>query len=415
MNRVFTAADILVPQVDSMEKWAVIACDQFTSQPEYWQAVRQTVGDAPSALRLILPEAELGLPEQNTARAGQINAAMTAYLDAGIFREYPASFVYVERTLRDGTVRQGVLGAVDLEAYDYTPDATSAIRATEKTVPERIPPRVAIRRDAPLELPHVLLLCDDAECALIESLAAKKDALPRLYDFDLMADGGHIAGYLVQGETAADFAARLDAYAAAAPDKYRDLAGVPMLIAVGDGNHSLATAKACYEELKAAHPDEDFSAHPARYALAEFENIHAPAQQFEPIHRVLTGVDPQAVLAALQAAVGAEDGYPVEWVAGTHSGTVYLDRRRGQLPVGILQNFLDGYLAEHSGTVDYIHGDDVVRRLAGADGAIGFLLPAMEKGQLFRGIIADGVLPRKTFSMGHAQEKRYYLEARKIK
>lgn len=306
------------------------------------------------------------------------------------------------------------MGAVDLDAYDYNAGATSAIRATERTVTERIPPRQRVRRDASIELPHILLLCDDNEKVLIEPVEAVKDTLPKLYDFDLMEDGGHITGWLVSGEAAQSFCDRLTAYTAACPKKYEDLPGAPLVFAVGDGNHSLATAKSCYEELKRNHPGEDLSNHPARYALVELENIHDDAQKFEPIHRVVVDTDPQALLKALEPWC-APGGYPIEWYAGSQSGTVYLDPSRSQLEVGALQQFLDEYLARNPGKIDYIHGDDDLKNLAAQENAIGFLLPAMAKSQLFRGVVADGVLPRKTFSMGHAREKRYYLEGRKIK
>lgn len=409
----FLPADILLPKVDSMEKWAVIACDQFTSDPAYWERVRTFAAGAPSTIHLILPEAELGTP-QEAAHTAEINQNMASYLERGVFETYPHAMVYVERSLQNGSVRKGLIGMVDLEAYDYRPGSTSAIRATEKTVTERIPPRQRVRRDAPIELPHILMLCDDHQKVLLEPIAAKRDSLPKLYDFDLMEDGGHITGWLISGEEADAFSERLQAYTAACPEKYRDLQGMPMVFAVGDGNHSLATAKSCYEELKARNPGVDLSNHPARFALVELENIHDPAQKFEPIHRIVTQTEPEKLLAALEPWC-APDGYPVQWFVGDQSETVYLDRSKSQLAVGVLQAFLDAYLQEHPGQIDYIHGDDDLKELARQDHAVGFLLPAMEKSQLFRGVIADGVLPRKTFSMGHAREKRYYMEGRKIR
>ncbi len=409
----FLPADILLPQVDSMERWAVIACDQFTSDPAYWARVAETAGDAPSTLQLILPEAELGT-EQEAAHIVTINQAMIDYLNKDLFKVYPNSFIYVERVLHNGSVRKGLVGMVDLDAYDYSPNATSAIRATERTVTERIPPRQRVRRDASIELPHILLLCDDNEKVLLEPIEAKKEELPLLYDFELMEGGGRITGYLVSGDDVDAFNARLTDYTARCPQKYADLDGAPLVFAVGDGNHSLATAKSCYEELKAKNPGQDLSQHPARYALVELENIHDDAQNFEPIHRVVVETDPEAMLKALESWC-APDGYPIAWFAGEKSGTVYLDKKRSQLEVGVLQQFLDEYLATAAGKIDYIHGDDDLKNLAKQDNAIGFLLPAMAKSQLFRGVVADGVLPRKTFSMGHAREKRYYLEGRKIK
>lgn len=410
---IFCSADILLPRGVDMEKWAVIACDQFTSDPAYWQRVAAFAGTSPSTLRLILPEAELG-SDKEAEKVRKINETMEHYLDSGLFERYADSYVYVERTLQNGSVRRGLVGMVDLEAYDYHPGSQSAIRATERTVLERIPPRQRVRREAPMELPHVLMLCDDKEKTLVEPVAAEKDSFPLLYDFDLMEQGGRIRGYLVQGNAARDFDRRLETYAAGAGEKYADLNGAPVVFAVGDGNHSLATAKSCYEELKAQNPGVDLSAHPARYALVELENIHDPAQAFEPIHRIVVDTEPKAMLKALEPWC-APGGHPVTWVSGKKHGMIYLDAKRSPLAVGVLQTFLDGYLQGNPGKIDYIHGEDAVSDLAGEENAIGFLLPGMEKGDLFRGVVADGVLPRKTFSMGHAREKRYYLEGRKIK
>ncbi len=410
---VFKSTDILLPQGADLNRWAVIACDQFTSDRAYWDRVRKTAGDGPSTIHLILPEAELGSAnEAETVKA--INAAMEQYLREDVFAVYPQSYIYVERTLADGSIRPGLIGAVDLEAYDYNHGSVSPIRATEKTVLERIPPRQRVRKDAAIELPHVLMLCDDDKLQLIEPIRAIRDTLPKLYEFDLMEDGGHISGWLLQGDAAKAFDERLAAFSASIDSKYPDLPGASVLLAVGDGNHSLATAKSCYEALKAAHPGEDFSNHPARYSMVELENIHDPSLVFAPIHRIVTDVDAQKLLADLSA-VCAEGGFPVEWSIGDRSGVVYLDRAKGELAVAVLQEFLDKWLAENAGEIDYIHGDDEVRQLAQQANAIGFLLPAMEKHQLFRGVISGGALPRKTFSMGHAREKRYYLEGRKIR
>lgn len=404
-NRVFGAADVLVPRVDEMEKWAVVACDQFSSEPEYWARVRREAGDAPSALNLILPEAELGAPDE-AERIAQIHAAMRAYLAQGILKKHERAFVYVERTLLSGAVRRGVIGMIDLEQYDYRAGAQAAVRATEKTVVERIPPRMAIRQGAAVELPHVLLLCDDERRTIIEPLTERKDSLPLLYDFELMEHGGRIAGYLVQGEEARALEERIDDYEA------RCMARSGLCYAVGDGNHSLAAAKACYEAQKAEQDGAEDS--PARFALVELENIRDEAQVFEPIHRIVTGVQPDALLSALEARCGAAQGHRVSWIAGERRGESMLDTAISPLAVGVLQGFLDEYLAQHGGQIDYIHGEDVLERLAQREDAVGFLLPPMEKGQLFDGVVKDGSLPRKTFSMGHACEKRYYLEARRI-
>ena len=413
-ENIFLPADILLPKDADMHKWAVIACDQFTSDQAYWDRVRATAGDAPSTINLILPEAELGT-EKEEEHTALINRTMEKYMAEGVFETYADSFVYVERTLENGTIRKGLIGKLDLDAYDYNVGSTSAVRATEKTVVERIPPRQRVRRNAPIELPHILMLCDDHEKVLIEPVAAKKDQLKKLYDFDLMEGGGHITGWLVEGEDVAEFQKVLADYAEHVGEKYADLEGVPMLFATGDGNHSLATAKSCYEELKANNPGADLSHHPARYALVELENIHDEAQVFEPIHRVIVNTDPEALLEALKAEACAEEGFEVRWYIGDKTGTVKLDPAKSELAVGVLQAFLDDYLKKNAGDIDYIHDDDALIDLAKQDNAIGFLLPGMEKSQLFRGVIHDGALPRKTFSMGHSREKRYYLEGRKIR
>ena len=406
----FGSADILLPRVAEMEKWAVIACDQFTSQPEYWERVKRQVGDAPSALQLILPEAELS--GNYAAKIPAIHSRMREDLARGLFREERASFVYVERCLADGEVRRGLVGALDLERYEYTSDAASPVRATEQTVVERIPPRRKIREGAPLELPHILLLCDDADRRVIEPLTAEKAALEPLYDFELMEGGGRIRGWLVRGEATARLEARIDAYEEATAARFAP--AVPLLYAVGDGNHSLATAKACFEALKERLGAEAARAHPARWALVELENLHDPVQHFAPIHRIVKHCDPAALLRAAEAEIGAADGRELRWCSGDREGLLRLDTGDGALPVAALQGFLDRWLARNPGEIDYIHGDEDLRELARAEDAVGFLLSAIDKESFFPGIVAGGVLPRKTFSMGQAREKRYYLEARKI-
>lgn len=414
---IFLPADIMLPKNAPMEKWAVIACDQFTSDTEYWQRVKNTAGQSPSTYNLILPEALLGTPQEEKQTA-LINSTMSEYMEQGVFTTYANSFVYVERTMENGTIRKGIIGMVDLEAYDFNVGSTADIRATEKTVLERIPPRVKVRKDAPIELPHIIMLCDDHDKCLIEPVTAKKDSLKKLYDFELMEGGGNIKGWLVDGEDAEAFNKIFADYSAKAGSKYEGLKGTPMVLATGDGNHSLATAKTCYENLKKANPGVDLSAHPARYALVELENIHDEAQVFEPIHRIITKVDPKQVLADCRKAICVEDsekGFPVKAYIGDECFELFLSRDKGELAVGVLQAWLDEYLKSAGGEIDYIHDDDALIKLAQAENAIGFLLPAMEKSQLFRGVIADGALPRKTFSMGHSREKRYYIEARKIK
>lgn len=417
----FYPADILLPKDADMTKWAVVACDQFTSQPEYWQAVEETVADAPSTLRLILPEAKLNEPNVDEHIAA-INTAMQDYLDRGIFRTLEDSLIYIERVQSDGKVRHGLIGMVDLDQYDFTPGSGALIRATEGTVLSRIPPRVRVRQDAPIELPHVMLLIDDPERTVIEPMTAQSGSMEKLYDFDLQQGGGHLTGWKL---TPAQVDAAADALTALCSEeemekKYGMKGVAPLLFAVGDGNHSLATAKQCYENLKKVTPESEWANLPARYALVEVVNNHDDALQFEPIHRVLFGVEPEAVLQAFLdfypgAHEGQGPGHTIAYTYEGHTGFVTVPEPKVQLAVGTLQAFIDAYLKSHSGEVDYIHGDDVTDQLGAKPGNIGFKLPAMGKEQLFKTVMADGVLPRKTFSMGHAQDKRYYVEARKIK
>ena len=288
----FYPADILLPKDQDMRKWAVVACDQFTSEPEYWQAVEQTVGDAPSTLRLILPEANLKAPNVDEYIA-DINASMDKYLAGGVFQVLPESLVYIERQQSDGRIRHGLIGMVDLDAYDFTPGSGALIRATEGTVLDRIPPRARVRRNAPIELPHVMLLSDDPEKTVIEPLTAASDEMDKLYDFDLMQNGGHIRGYKLTDRQVNAVADALEGLTTdeAMQKKYGVSGVAPLLFAVGDGNHSLATAKACYEEQKKGKTPQEYLALPSRFALVEVVNNHDDALQFEPIHRVLFGVD----------------------------------------------------------------------------------------------------------------------------
>lgn len=417
----FYPADILLPREADMTKWAVVACDQFTSQPEYWQAVEDTVGAAPSTLRLILPEAKLNDPNVEEHISG-INGAMKSYVDSGVFQTLSDSLIYIERTQSDGKVRHGLIGMVDLDQYDFTPGSGALIRATEGTVLSRIPPRVRVRQDAPIELPHVMLLIDDPDCTVVEPLTASSAAMEKLYDFDLQQGGGHLTGWKLTPAQTDGVADALEGLTTdAAMQRKYGLSGVaPLLFAVGDGNHSLATAKQCYENLKKVTPQSEWAGLSARYALVEVVNNHDEALKFEPIHRVVFGVDPAALLAELKACYpgaheGAGEGHTIAYTYEGHAGLVTIPNPKMQLAVGTLQAFLDEYLKKHGGEVDYIHGDEVTDELGAKPGNIGFKLPAMGKEQLFKTVMADGVLPRKTFSMGHAQDKRYYVEARKIK
>ena len=419
----FRPADILLPKDCEYSKWSVVACDQYTSQPEYWQRVEEYVGRSPSTLRLILPESCLEGPNVETDIM-EINNTMSRYLREGRFVEHPGALFYVERTLDNGKVRRGLMGMVDLEQYDYEPGSSAPIRATEGTVLSRIPPRVAVRKNAPVELPHVMLLVDDPDQTVIEPLADQTGSMQVLYDFDLMERGGHIKGWELTEDQQAQVARALSALADPAKfnARYGTKDAAVMLFAVGDGNHSLATAKECYERQKRLTPPEHWASLPARYALVELDNLHDASLEFEPIHRLVFGAKPEELLSALvEYYLGAQrddgaDGHKLAYVYGENQGVVSVPDPAAQLPVGTLQNFLDWYLARHKGVrVDYIHGEDVVRKLSAQPDTVGFLLPAMGKEELFPTVIRDGVLPRKTFSMGEAHDKRFYLEARKIR
>ena len=417
----FYPADILLPKDVDMTKWAVVACDQFTSQPEYWQAVEDTVGNAPSTLRLILPEAKLNDPDVEQSIA-DINSTMEQYLESGVFQTLSDSLLYMERTQSDGKIRHGLIGMIDLEQYDFTPGSGALIRATEGTVLSRIPPRVRVREHAPIELPHVMLLIDDPDRTVIAPLTAASGEMEKVYDFELQQGGGHLRGWKLTDIQMNGVAAALEGLCTDAEmqKKYGLSGAAPLLFAVGDGNHSLATAKQCYENLKKVIPESQWGTLPARYALVEVVNNHDHALQFEPIHRVLFGVQPDQVLEAFksfypEAYEGRGEGHVIAYTCAEHTGFLTVPNPKVQLAVGTLQTFLDAYVQEYGGEVDYIHGDDVTDELGGKAGNIGFKLPAMGKEQLFKTVMTDGVLPRKTFSMGHAQDKRYYVEARRIK
>ena len=413
----FKNADILIPNKNvNMEKWAVIACDQYTSEPEYWNKVYEIVGDSPSSLNLILPE--IYLENDDVAdRIKNIHKSMDKYINDGIFAEYKNSMIYVERIQSNGILRKGIIGAIDLEEYDFSKGSTSQVRATEATVIERIPPRIKVRQGAPLELPHIMILIDDENDTVFSSI--DKNSLEKLYDTDLMMNGGSICGYLVDENTQELIDKAL--LALSDPDTFSEKYGLKdtpvLLYAMGDGNHSLATAKEFYEQLKKSNPDRDFSNHPARYALAEIVNLHSNALKFEAIHRIVTDVNVTELLTDLseKLALNSESGLQKITVVenGVHRDT-YINKPLSNLAVGSLQSALDEILPDIGGKVDYIHGTDVIDELSKKDNSVGFILPDMDKSELFPTVIKDGALPRKTFSMGHAEDKRFYIEARKI-
>lgn len=415
-----------------LSKWAVIACDQYTSQPDYWNNADAIVGDAPSTLRLTLPEVYLEQPDVKE-RTAKIQDAMLRYQQDGTLTEYEPGMMLVERTTKSGT-RRGVVLSFDLEAYDYQAGSQSLIRPTEKTVVERIPPRLAVREGASLELPHIMLLIDDPDRKVIEPLFADKDTFRKAYDTDLMLDGGHLSGWFVpEGKETAALIERLNGLAD--PETFNKKYGLTgehavLPYAVGDGNHSMATAKANWERIKQDLSEEERQDHPARFVLAEVVNIHDDSLEIEGIHRVLFHIHPREVFQAADdffrlhggmAYCGDPKSAPSTNVQSFpcmfhgEQVTLCIVDSPWALPVATLQNFLDDFLEKNPKShIDYIHGADVVRELSQDARNMGFLLPDPAKEDLFRGVILDGVLPRKTFSMGEAQEKRYYMEARKI-
>lgn len=409
----FTPADILLPKSD-LERWSVIACDQFTSRPDYWAKVEELTNGYPSALNLIYPEVYLEKTDPAEV-IEKIDRKMDEYLKNGIYNEYKESFVYVERTQSDGRVRCGIVGKIDLTRYDYHEGAVSEIRATEKTVLERIPPRVEIRKNASCELPHVLMLMDDKDETVMGELAANKDAFEKLYDIALMLGGGHLRGWLVPREYNEKISLAVDALGN----------GKKIKLAVGDGNHSLAAAKATHE----LYPDKI-----DRYALVELVNVHSPALEFEPIYRTVENVDVSAFKKAFEDFL-TENGSSLR--GGAQRITLVYGKDKSvegrakadyffneytvkdpphSLSVGTVQTFLDKIKPKFEGmTVDYIHGEDEVLEIVKKPNACGFLYDGIAKGDLLNAVEKDGTLPRKTFSMGTARDKRYYTEVRKIK
>ena len=418
MKTAFNPADILLPKNTDMNKWTVVACDQYTSEPEYWDEVYSEVGDCPSTLKLILPELYLEEPDV-AQRIDKIHAEMNKYMADDIFEEYKDAMIYVERVQSNGIVRAGIIGGIDLEEYSFEKGSTSQVRATEATVIERIPPRIKVRENAPLELPHIMILIDDEKNTVIEPLSECKSQMKKLYDFNLMQGGGSISGYLVDKAMQEKVMSALETLGDKDEfNKKYNLSDTPVLLfAMGDGNHSLATAKTFYENLKKENPDKDFSDHPARYALAEIVNLHSKALEFEAIHRIVKNLDIEKLISAMNDELGLTDEKTEQSFTYYYNGvekTVFIKNTSSNLTVGSLQIFLDKYLKENGGEIDYIHGTDAVKKLADKHNGIGFILPDMNKSELFPTVIKDGALPRKTFSMGHAADKRFYIESRKI-
>jgi len=429
--------EVYLPKAGTdLSKWAVVACDQYSSERDYWKRVEGAVAGAPSTLNLIFPEAFLEDGDK-AERVGKIQATMRDYLGRGILEPKGEGFILVERfTPYEKKPRVGLMIAVDLERYQYGKDSKSLIRPTEGTIVERLPPRMQIRRGASLELPHIMLLVDDPKRSLIEPLYDRRSTLPKLYDFELMLGSGRIRGWQVKDAALLDrFASALEALAD--PAAYRKAYGLDdvLLFAVGDGNHSLATAKAIWEETKKEHSgDPDIRNHPARWALVELVNVYDEGLPFHPIHRVLFGVEEEVFFKALSgyqehkietvrdsasafASVDASSGsvHRIAFVSSKSAGSITFPKPKAHLAAGTIQEFLDGFLkANPKVGIDYIHGRESLEALAKKPGNLGLYLPPIDKGSFFGTVIRDGVMPRKTFSMGEAPEKRFYIEARKI-
>ncbi len=400
---IFSPARIRLPGFSNdgerMERWAVIACDQFTSEPSYWGTCRKLIGDEPSAYRFVMPEAYLGTPDE-TEQSAVIAEAMDSYRSV-LTREL-TGMIGIRRTFPNGTIRRGLVGVLDLEQYDFSPDSVSAVRATEKTVMERIPPRCRVREKATVELPHILVLTKDP--SVFDEMDRLWDACPVIYDFGLMLGGGHIEGRGMTGSALPGIVKAIADYEAANPG---------MTYAVGDGNHSLAAAKAHWDNLK---KEGAAMSHPARYALCELTPLTDESLVFEPIYRILKNVDPAEVRSSLLNTAVRESAQKTELVIGGERLETVCLAPAHALTVGSLQDFLDRYLSEHPGAVcDYIHGKESLIGLTRETGTVGFLFEGMDKKELFPYVSLHGTLPRKTFSMGEAESKRYYLEAREIR
>ncbi len=455
MNHNFDKLGVALPQIllpdnsVDLHKWAVVACDQYTSQPRYWDEVADLVGSSPSTLHLILPEIYLGA-ENEAEKVACIQERMCNYLETGVLKQLEPGFIYIERETHSG-IRRGLMVALDLEHYDFRPGSQTLIRATEGTVLERIPPRVRIREGAPIEVPHVMVLIDDVDHRVIEPLSERTGELSKVYESKLMMGGGQTTGYLINDQQLlGNIVTGLQQLVNQKHFEHKyGVSGCPsLLFAVGDGNHSLATAKVVWEKIKANLEStgtisrEEILWHPARYALVELVNVHDPSLNFEPIHRVLFNINSEIfwetmrnyylsqkssfiiedypdVTEVYQKTVFYNQQNPTEhfigFVTGNRCGLVTVGRPGCNLAVGTLQAFLDDLLQKNSAIrIDYVHGASTVAKLGSQPGNIGLFLPPLQKTDLFKTVILDGVLPRKTFSMGEAEDKRFYMECRRI-
>ena len=399
--------DILVPAVAEPEKFAVVSCDQFTSQRDYWEKLDEFVGDAPSALRLIFPEVYLEDGDYED-RIKNINAAMYDYLDKGVFNTLKDSYILVRRQTAYGYTRLGIVAPVDLEDYSYEYPTEAAIRSTEGVVANRIPPRLKIRKDAPVELPHVMLLLDDRDKTVIEPFYKKRDTLEKLYDFELNMHGGHLTGWRID---AAEFDAVLDKYVESIKGLYGKES--TLVFAVGDGNHSLATARAYWKDVKKTLTPEQRENHPARYALAEIENLHCDGIVFEPIHRFVFGVDDSDFVLHMSTALKGKGRLNMFTTNMNYSVAVSDNSVQA---IADIQAAIDAYISSHpDASVDYIHGLDNLHAVADTSDGVAVEMPCIAKEELFGYVVEHGNLCRKAFSMGEAEEKRYYFEAKRIR
>ena len=421
------SADILLPREGiDLKKWATVACDQYTSEPEYWLDVEKIVADSPSTFRITFPEVYLE-KEGKKERIRNIVKTMEDYIEEGVFTEYTDSFILVKRTC-DGKSRYGLMAALDLDQYDYSKDSRSLIRATEGTILERIPPRKEIRKDAPLELPHIMVLISDEKRSVIEPFKDKMDSLKRIYSTELMKDGGYLEGYLIDSDEDKEMIYQAFENLYSALDKNN-----PLLFAMGDGNHSLATAKSCWEDMKKGLSEEERKDSKARYALVEIENIYDEALLFEPIHRVFFNLSMdefekevlkyakgmtyhrEKSIEDMVERINGKDGLLFGLSVNNELYSVEVKGSRNFLSASLMQSVIDSLKERNACQIDYIHGIDVTVKLSNEGNNIGIILPDVDKSSFFETVIKEGSFPRKTFSIGHANEKRYYMEARRIK
>lgn len=397
MKSCIAVPEILLPRVGTdMHAWAVIACDQHTSDSAYWSELEQTVGEKPSTLRLTLPEIYLDRADC-AVRIGNIAKTMREYRDGGVFRKLPKGFILVRRKTPYSPVRTGIVLAVDLEEYSYEKQSNASIRATEATILERIPPRLKIRECAELEFPHIMLLYDDPQDLVLGELKGRTD-LETLYDFELNMGGGHVCGQFVS-----EYEEVIR--------RFESLKKDGLLFMVGDGNHSLASAKALWEKIKANLPASEQESHPARYALCEAVNLYDEGIRFEAIHRLVKGVDTADFVKNFS---GTGKGNGAFYVSGKKQ-SISLPEEAADA-VRMVDSYISEYVSKNGGSVDYIHGEQALAQFTRENpDYVGIRLPKMDKGQLFGQVQRFGSLPRKTFSMGESEEKRYYIEGKEIR